>query len=116
MFDIGFLELLIIAVVALVVIGPKRLPEVARTAGKWAGKLSRFVNNVKDDINRELKADELKETLQKQADVAGIHEILEDTKDSLNEIKDKTGEALNKAPLNSENPAENQEKPKTQDG
>ncbi len=94
MFDIGFLELLIIAVVALVVIGPNRLPEVARTAGKWVGKLNRFVSSVKDDINRELKADELKETLAKQADVAGIHEILEDTKETLDSVKQDTKDAL----------------------
>lgn len=94
MFDIGFLELLIIAVVALVVIGPNRLPEVARTTGKWVGKLNRFVSNVKDDINREIKADELKETLARQADVAGIHEIIEETKDSLDSLKQDTQEAL----------------------
>jgi len=99
MFDVGALELLIIAVVALVVIGPERLPEVARTAGKWVGKLNRFISNVKDDISREIKADELKETLKKQADVAGIHEILEDTKSSVNSVKDKTARALDEVSL-----------------
>jgi sec-independent protein translocase protein TatB len=60
MFDIGFAELLVIAVVALLVIGPERLPRVARTAGMWVGRARRFVSSVKADIDRELAADELK--------------------------------------------------------
>jgi sec-independent protein translocase protein TatB len=54
MFDIGFSELLLIAVLALVVLGPKRLPEVARTAGRWAGRARRFVDSVKRDMDREM--------------------------------------------------------------
>lgn len=60
MFDIAFSELLVIGVVALVVIGPERLPKVARTAGVLLGRLQRYVNNVKSDINREMQLDELK--------------------------------------------------------
>ena len=60
MFDIGFSELLIIALVALVVIGPERLPRVARTAGHLLGRLQRYVSDVKTDINREIQLDELK--------------------------------------------------------
>ena len=60
MFDIGFSELVVIAVVALVVIGPERLPKVARTAGHLLGRLQRYVNDVKSDINREMQLDELK--------------------------------------------------------
>lgn len=60
MFDIAFSELIIIAVVALVVIGPERLPKVARTAGHLLGRLQRYVNDVKSDINREMQLDELK--------------------------------------------------------
>lgn len=60
MFDVGFSELIVIAIVALVVIGPERLPKVARTAGLLLGRLQRYVNDVKADINREMQLDELK--------------------------------------------------------
>lgn len=60
MFDIGFSELLIIAVVALIVIGPERLPKVARTMGHLFGRLQRYVSQVKSDINREMELDELR--------------------------------------------------------
>ena len=60
MFDIGFSELIVIALVALVVIGPERLPRVARTAGHLLGRLQRYVSDVKSDINREIQIDEIK--------------------------------------------------------
>ena len=60
MFDIGFSELLVIGVVALIVIGPEKLPRLARTLGHLAGKLQRYVSDVKADINREVELDELR--------------------------------------------------------
>jgi sec-independent protein translocase protein TatB len=60
-FDIGFSELMVIGVVALVVIGPERLPRVARTAGHLFGRMQRYVNDVKADINREIEMSELKD-------------------------------------------------------
>jgi sec-independent protein translocase protein TatB len=60
MFDIGFSELLVIGVVALLVIGPERLPKVARTAGLLFGRFQRYVNSVKADIGREMELDELR--------------------------------------------------------
>jgi sec-independent protein translocase protein TatB len=60
MFDIGFSELLLIGVVALVVIGPEKLPRVARTMGHLFGRLQRYVTQVKSDINREMDLSELK--------------------------------------------------------
>ncbi|HEX7052999.1 MAG TPA: Sec-independent protein translocase protein TatB [Burkholderiales bacterium] len=60
MFDIGFSELLVIGVVALIVIGPEKLPRVARTVGHLAGRLQRYVSDVKADINREIELDELR--------------------------------------------------------
>ncbi len=59
MFDVGFSEMLVIAVVALVVIGPERLPKVARTVGVLVGRLQRYVAQVKSDINREMEAADL---------------------------------------------------------
>jgi sec-independent protein translocase protein TatB len=60
MFDIGFSELFLIGIVALIVIGPERLPKVARTAGHLFGRMQRYVNDVKADINREMELDELR--------------------------------------------------------
>jgi sec-independent protein translocase protein TatB len=70
MFDIGFSELLVIAVVALIVIGPERLPKVARTAGHMFGRLQRYVNDVKADIQREIELDELKKLRSQFEDAA----------------------------------------------
>jgi sec-independent protein translocase protein TatB len=60
MFDIGFSELILVALVALIVIGPERLPRVARTVGALLGRAQRYVNDVKSDIQREVDLDELK--------------------------------------------------------
>ena len=60
MFDIGFSELVVIGIVALLVIGPERLPKVARTVGLLLGRAQRYVSDVKSDINREMQLDELK--------------------------------------------------------
>jgi sec-independent protein translocase protein TatB len=70
MFDIGFSELLVIAVVALLVIGPERLPKVARTAGHLFGRLQRYVNEVKADIQREMELDELRKLRSQFQDAA----------------------------------------------
>jgi sec-independent protein translocase protein TatB len=59
-FDIAFSEIVVIGVVALVVIGPERLPKVARTLGHMFGRLQRYVNDVKADISREMELDELR--------------------------------------------------------
>lgn len=66
MFDIGFLELLIIAVVALLVLGPERLPKAARTAGLWIGKIKRSVSGMQREINAQLEAEELRQKLDEQ--------------------------------------------------
>ncbi|MFM8501269.1 MAG: Sec-independent protein translocase protein TatB [Fluviibacter sp.] len=60
MFDIGFSEILLVAVVALVVIGPERLPGVARNVGRYAGRLQRYVHDIKRDFNREVEFEEIK--------------------------------------------------------
>jgi sec-independent protein translocase protein TatB len=60
MFDIGFSEILMVAVVALVVIGPERLPGVARNVGRYAGRLQRYVQDIKRDFNREVEFEEIK--------------------------------------------------------
>ena len=60
MFDFGFSELAVVAVIGLIVLGPERLPRVAKQAGQWLGKLQRYVSDVKSDINRQMELDELR--------------------------------------------------------
>ncbi len=74
MFDIGFSEMVIVAVVALVVLGPERLPRVARQAGQWMGKLQRYISDVKSDISRQMELEELRKL---QADVKDAASSLE---------------------------------------
>lgn len=58
MFEVSFFEMVVIAVVALIVIGPERLPQVARTAGGWIGRIQRFFRSVKADVEQELSLQE----------------------------------------------------------
>lgn len=67
MFDVGFTEVTLIAIIGLIVIGPQRLPRVAREIGLWVGRLRRYVAQVKADIDREVRAEELKELVNKPA-------------------------------------------------
>ena len=76
MFDIAFTELLVIGIIALIVIGPERLPKVARSVGQWLGKLNRYVSQVKHDIDRDLKLEELRKMQQEMVDSAQRFEIM----------------------------------------
>lgn len=78
MFDIGALELIVIAVVALLVVGPERLPRLARTAGRWVGRARRALLSVKDEIDREIKAEELREILRRQNERKPLDQIIEE--------------------------------------
>src|SRR5262245_24228313 len=106
MFDIGFSELLVIAVVALIVIGPERLPKVARTLGHLFGRMQRYVNDVKADISREMELDELRK-LQSNVEEAAraiqgsVDKEIRETQSEL----DKVAEAANPVAAISESPA-----------
>ena len=63
MFDIGFTELLLVGLVALVVLGPERLPGAVRTAGLWIGRIKRSFNSIKAEVEREIGADEIRRQL-----------------------------------------------------
>jgi sec-independent protein translocase protein TatB len=91
MFDIGFSELLVIAVVALIVIGPQRLPKVARTLGHLFGRMQRYVNDVKADISREMELEELKKLQSSMEDTArsmrdSVQQGFSETESELNKI------------------------------
>ncbi len=66
MLNIGMTELLVFGIIALLVLGPEKLPEAARFAGKWYGKVKRMVSNVQNDIDRELRMSELREQMQNE--------------------------------------------------
>ncbi|MFA7282053.1 MAG: Sec-independent protein translocase protein TatB [Sterolibacterium sp.] len=90
MFDVGFSELVVIALVALIVIGPERLPKVARTIGILMGRLQRYVNDVKSDINREIQLDELKKLQEQVASETrefetSLHQEMHSVENSLNQ-------------------------------
>ena len=78
MFDIGFWELIIIAIVALIIIGPERLPSFAREAGKWFGKFRGFVNATRHKIEQELQLEEANGLARKITD---LDELLKDAPD-----------------------------------
>lgn len=86
MFDIGFWELIVIGVVGLLVIGPERMPAVARGIGVWVGRARRFIGSIKADIDQELKAEELKRIMQEQQNSIGLHEIIEETEGELRDL------------------------------
>lgn len=79
MFDIGFQELLLCGIIALVVLGPERLPEVARTAGRWVGKARQFINNVKQDLNSELNSEDLAEFKRLKEELLETRRMLHDS-------------------------------------
>jgi len=77
MFDIGFMEIIFIMVIALLVVGPERLPRIARTAGLWVGKMRGFVSSVKADIDKEIATEELKKVFNKQASSPELEELID---------------------------------------
>jgi sec-independent protein translocase protein TatB len=93
-FDVGFFELLLVGLVALLVFGPERLPSLARTAGLWIGRGRRFLSTVKADIEQELKAEELKRIIREQQLNNPLHDLIEDTEKSLREARAQAAAAL----------------------
>lgn len=91
MFDIGFWELMIIGLVALLVVGPERLPKLAYTAGKWLGKGRSMVTSIKHEIDREMKADELKRIVEEQKKLMDpLESVIEETGGAMNQFQEKT--------------------------
>lgn len=83
MFDIGFPELLLIAIVGLLVIGPERLPEALRTLGLWIGRMRRSFTNVKTEIEKEIGMDEIRRQLHNEAVMEEMKRIERDVRDSV---------------------------------
>lgn len=86
MFDIGFSEMVVIAVVALIVIGPERLPKVAHTLGLLWARAQRYVNGVKADISRDMAIEEMRQLQQKvQAEASGVEQSVKQAVQTLDQ-------------------------------
>ena len=110
MFDIGFSELMVIAIVALIVIGPERLPKVARTFGHLFGRMQRYVNDVKADISREMELDELKKLQTSMQDAArsfeqSVTREVQSTESELNKIAQEANPAALPSPTSGDSSA-----------
>ena len=90
MFDIGFLELMAVAVVGLLVIGPEQLPSTVRTIMLWIGRLRRSFSQVKQDIEREIGAEDIRRQLHNES----VMQELEKTRQELNSIAEETKESV----------------------
>jgi sec-independent protein translocase protein TatB len=93
MFDIGFSELVLTAVIALIVFGPEKLPQAARTAGLWIGRFRRVLADTRREVERELGADEIRRQLHNESIMKSLNEspqaiqrVLNETADSINDI------------------------------
>ncbi|HVL01262.1 MAG TPA: Sec-independent protein translocase protein TatB [Dongiaceae bacterium] len=91
MFDIGFFELVLVGIVALVVLGPDKLPHAVRMTGAWMGRMRRLVANVRDEFEREVNLHEMEQRIREQLEKAGIEDArkaLEDTRRTLEDTRD----------------------------
>jgi len=93
MFDSGFLEMLVIGIIALIVVGPERLPGLASKVGKMVGKMKAFVANTREDIEKEIRAEEMQNMLSKQKEE--INELRDMMQNSTKDIADEVDEASN---------------------
>lgn len=86
MFDVGFSELMMVALIALLVIGPERLPKAARIAGWWLGKARSTIANVKAEIKQELHAEEMRQLMQQQSIANEFQQVVEETRIAVEDI------------------------------
>ncbi|GAB4287899.1 MAG: hypothetical protein Kow0083_00320 [Methylophaga sp.] len=89
MFDIGFWEILLIAVVALIVVGPERLPRLIRVVGLWFGRAQASLQSIRSEINRELRAQELRDALKKPDNMPDLNEQIRLDDEDRNQSQDK---------------------------
>ena len=95
MFDFGMWEIAIIFVITLIVVGPKKMPALARKAGLYVGKFRKFVSKIKNDINSEIEAEELKEQLSIKNEELLVSQTLDEAKSGIDEIKDEASKISN---------------------
>lgn len=85
MFDIGFFELLVIAIVGLVVVGPERLPEAARAVGLWIGRLKRSLRDTRGELERQLGADDIRRQLHNEEVMRSLEATRQQVQDAIGE-------------------------------
>ena len=95
MFDFGMWEIAVIFVITLIVVGPEKMPSLARKAGLYVGKFKKFISKIKDDINSEIEVDELKEQLLVKNEELLISQTLDDAKSGIDEIKHEASKISN---------------------
>lgn len=86
MFDIGFWELILIAVIGLVVLGPERLPVAIRNVSRWVGAAKRMAGSVREELEQELKVQEMRDNL-KKAEQMNLHNLSPELQQSVDELK-----------------------------
>ncbi|MCO1332902.1 Sec-independent protein translocase protein TatB [Microbulbifer sp. OS29] len=94
MFDIGFLELLVVAVVALLVVGPERLPDAVRTTTRWWSGLKRTLHNAREELEREVGADDIRRELHNERILQEIEESRREMEKTFNEANKEVAESL----------------------
>ena len=87
MFDFGLWEIAIIGIITLIVVGPEKMPALARKAGLYVGKFKKFVSKIQNDINNEIKSEELKDQLSIKAEESSLSQTVKEAKSSIDEIK-----------------------------
>ena len=95
MFDFGMWEIAIILVITLIVVGPEKMPALARKAGLYVGKFRKFVSKIKNDINSEIEAEELKEQLSVKNEELLVSQTLDEAKSGIDEIKHEASKISN---------------------
>ena len=95
MFDFGMWEIAIIFIITLIVVGPEKMPTLARKAGLYVGKFRKFVSKIKNDINSEIEAEELKEQLSIKDEELLVSQTLDEAKSGIDEIKDEASKISN---------------------
>src|SRR5690606_14532324 len=114
MFDIGFMELVLIAIVSLLVVGPEKLPGAIRTGALWVGRAKRSFNQVKADIEREINADEIRRQLHNESimdDIEkakkGADKLIADTQKDLDSINEEVNSTLTREKVELEKTLQN---------
>ncbi len=86
MFDFGFWEIAIVGIITLIVVGPEKMPSLARKAGLYFGKFNKFINKIKSDINEEIKMEEIKEQMSMEDEKITLSEVTEDIQSSVDSL------------------------------
>lgn len=107
MFDIGFTELLLVGLVALLVFGPERLPEVVRTVSSWSSRIRRWLSTIRSEMEREIGADEIRRQLHNER-ILELEREMQAMQQSLREPLNRSGSTPPAAPA--ETPTDSQDK------